>query len=167
MTLWPKGINLVKNLQSSFFKQRKMINAFQHLANTYSKGPSAVFGASWRSYRPRTWHYSGQLEKKRRKTKTICYFIRKRRENPQWFANSYKSHNKKLERNLVLMLRALEGELLFCSFSVKETVLCALGQWGQFSFPSGKGYSRRACWPTMHALLGPQREKEAKHCFSS
>lgn len=149
MTLWPKGVNLVKNVQSSFFKQRKIIKVFKHWLILTAKGllQSSELHGGPIGREPDIIQVSW---KKRRKTKTICYFIRKHRENPRWFANSYKSHNRKLGRNLVLMLRALEGALLLCLFSVKETALCALGQWGQFSFPSGKGCSSRACWPTMH-----------------
>lgn len=62
------------------FKAKSNYQAFQDLVNTHSKGPSAVFGVSWQSYKLRTWHYSGQLKKKEGKTKIFCYFIRKHRQ---------------------------------------------------------------------------------------
>ena len=57
-----------------FFKPKNNYQVFRALVNTYSKGPSAVFGVSWQSYKPRTWHYSGQLKKKGGKQRSFVIF---------------------------------------------------------------------------------------------
>lgn len=136
----------------------------KELVNTHSKGPSAVFGVSWRSYKLRTWHYSGQLKKKRR-NRSFVISSESTDKNARWFTSNYNNDKNRLgkkkslayapsfrSRILSMWGKTKQNKTSFCSLTIRKAKFYEVLQWHGLQ--------------GIHIVLVPKGEKDSIFFFS-
>lgn len=111
-----------------FFKPKNNYQVFRALVNTYGKGPSAVFGVSWQSYKPRTWHYSGQLKKKGGKQRSFVIFSKGTDKLPMICQQQQEARGK-----MSLVYAPVLERWIFVNVGKEKKCLFALWQSGKLS----------------------------------